>query len=240
MVCESSGINERLKSIFSLEKEDITALLESGKLCPKSAKMRLNFTELYSHFENALYFENFPRTAYELEIKELITFNFKRSSAWSGDINVLTEDISYITHIKGIAVILAGEPKAARVLTHELCDRGINALFVENPDSLATGSVYVTSGGLSCGFEIPMCKLCIITHRHIASEGRLVRRRHKDGKQINSLDELNRGDYVVHASHGIGIFDGINRITNGSVTKDYIKIKYAGSDILYVPVTQLD
>lgn len=240
VVCESSGINERLKSIFSLEKEDITALLESGKLCPKSAKMRLNFTELYSHFENALYFENFPRTAYELEIKELITFNFKRSSAWSGDINVLTEDISYITHIKGIAVILAGEPKAARVLTHELCDRGINALFVENPDSLATGAVYVTAGGLSGGFEIPMCKLCVITHRHIASEGRLVRRRHKDGKQINSLDELNRGDYVVHASHGIGIFDGINRITNGSVTKDYIKIKYAGSDILYVPVTQLD
>ena len=240
VVCESSGINERLKSIFSLEKEDITALLESGKLCPKSAKMRLNFTELYSHFENALYFENFPRTAYELEIKELITFNFKRSSAWSGDINVLAEDISYITHIKGIAVILAGEPKAARVLTHELCDRGINALFVENPDSLAAGAVYVTSGGLSCGFEIPMCKLCVITHRHIASEGRLVRRRHKDGKQINSLDELNRGDYVVHASHGIGIFDGINRITNGSVTKDYIKIKYAGSDILYVPVTQLD
>ncbi len=240
VICESSGINERLKSIFSLEKEDITALLESGKLCPKSAKMRLNFTELYSYFENALYFENFPRTAYELEIKELITFNFKRSSAWSGDINVLTEDISYITHIKGIAVILAGEPKAARVLTHELCDRGINALFVENPDSLATGAVYVTSGGLSGGFEIPMCKLCVITHRHIASEGRLVRRRHKDGKQINSLDELNRGDYVVHASHGIGIFDGINRITNGSVTKDYIKIKYAGSDILYVPVTQLD
>ena len=44
----------------------------------------------------------------------------------------------------------------------------------------------------------------------------------------------------MHEAHGIGIFDGINRITQGGVTKDYIKIKYAKSDVLYVPVTQLD
>ena len=240
IVCESGNANERLKSIFTIEKEDVTSLLESGKLCPKSAKLRLNSAELYSHFENALYFENFPRASYEMSLKELISFNFKRSTAWGGDINVLIEDISYITHIKGVAVILAGEPKTARVLTAELCDRGINAVYLENTDSLASGGVFVLSGGLSGGFEIPSAKLCVITHRHIAAEGKLIRRRHKDGKQINSLDELHRGDYVVHASHGIGIFDGINRIKNGSVTKDYIKIKYAGSDVLYVPVTQLD
>ncbi|MBR5473149.1 MAG: transcription-repair coupling factor [Clostridia bacterium] len=240
IVCESGNINERLKSIFTIEKEDISAALESGTLCPKSAKLRLNNAELYSHFENALYFENFPRASYETPLKELVTFSFKRSSAWGGDINVLCEDLAYTTHIKGVAVILAGEQKTARVLTAELCDRGINATYLENPDKLPQSGVFVLSGGLSSGFEIPMCKLCVITHRHIAAEGKLIRRRPKDGKQINSLDELSRGDYVVHASHGIGIFDGINRITNAGVTKDYIKIKYAGSDILYVPVTQLD
>ena len=54
------------------------------------------------------------------------------------------------------------------------------------------------------------------------------------------MEELRQGDYVVHSSHGIGVFDGINRITNGGITKDYIKIKYAKGDVLYVPVTQLD
>ena len=39
---------------------------------------------------------------------------------------------------------------------------------------------------------------------------------------------------------GIGVFDGINRIKRAGITKDYIKIKYAGNDVLYVPVTQLD
>ncbi len=240
VVCESGNINERLKSIFTIEKEDITAALENGKLCPKCAKLRLTAAELYSYFKNALYFENFPRATYEIPLKELVTFNFKRSTAWGGDINVLCEDIAYTLHIKGTVIILAGEAKTARVLTAELCDRNINAVYLENTENLSQGGVFVTTGGLSGGFEIPMCKLCVITHRHIASEGRLIRRRHKDGKQINSLEELHRGDYVVHAAHGIGIFDGINRITNGGITKDYIKIKYAGSDALYVPVTQLD
>ena len=45
---------------------------------------------------------------------------------------------------------------------------------------------------------------------------------------------------VVHAAHGIGIFEGIVKQEVGGVTKDYIKIRYAGTDMLYVPVTQLD
>lgn len=45
---------------------------------------------------------------------------------------------------------------------------------------------------------------------------------------------------VVHVAHGIGIFEGIVKQEIGGVTKDYIKIRYAGTDMLYVPVTQLD
>ena len=54
------------------------------------------------------------------------------------------------------------------------------------------------------------------------------------------LSDLVRGDYIVHVSHGIGVFDGIVPMEVEGVTKDYIKINYAGADVLYVPVTQLD
>ena len=57
---------------------------------------------------------------------------------------------------------------------------------------------------------------------------------------INSLEDIKIGDYVVHINHGIGLFDGINKLEVDGVIKDYIKIKYLGSDSLYVPVTQLD
>lgn len=239
-VCETGNIFERLKSIFTIEKEDVTALLERGEICPQSAKLRLNSAELVSKLQNAVYLENFPHTSYQLPLKGLFSFNFKRSTAWGGDINTLCEDIAYITHIKGTAIILAGEERAARVLTAELSERNINALYIQNGNQTLENGVYVMTGGLSSGFEVPGAKLCVITHRYITSENKRVYKKHKNGKQINSLEELNRGDYVVHASHGIGVFDGINQIKNGGVTKDYIKIKYAGSDVLYVPVTQLD
>ncbi|MBQ2265842.1 MAG: DEAD/DEAH box helicase, partial [Clostridia bacterium] len=57
---------------------------------------------------------------------------------------------------------------------------------------------------------------------------------------IHSLDELKKGDYIVHAIHGIGVFDGVTQLEANKIIKDYIKIKYAKSDVLYVPVTQLD
>ena len=238
-ISESGDIAERLKSLEIQQSADIESLLEEGILSRKTAKLYLNKSELWARLQNAVILENFPRTSYELKVKDIINFNYKGSTPWSGDIGVLTEDIEYILSKKGRVVILAGEQKAARVLTDELDRRGITAVFSENPDEAVAG-VTVTLGGLSSGFEIPSQKFLLVTHRYIASDTKKKRSRPKNAKEIGSLDELHRGDYVVHESHGIGIFDGINRITNEGVTKDYIKIKYAKTDVLYVPVTQLD
>lgn len=238
-ISESGDVAERLKSMEIQQSADIESLLEEGILSRKTAKLYLSKGELWARLDNAVILENFPRTSYELKVKDIINFNYKGSTPWSGDIGVLTEDIEYILSKKGRVVILAGEQKAARVLTDELNRRGITAVFSETPNEVLAG-VTVTLGGLSSGFEIPSQKFLLVTHRYIASDTKKKRNRPKNSKEIGSLDELRKGDYVVHEAHGIGIFDGINRITNEGVTKDYIKIKYAKTDVLYVPVTQLD
>ncbi len=238
-VSESANIAERLKSLFIQQSEDVESYLTEGFLSEATSMLWLGSAEFWSELEKAVILENFPRTSYELKIKDILNFNYKRSTAWSGDINVLIEDISYISEQKGKVVILAGEQKAAKVLTSELNERGIAAVFDPAPKEITSG-VTVALGGISGGFEIPSQRFLLVTHRYISSEGKKVRKRPKNAQEIGSLDELRVGDYVVHSSHGIGIFDGINRITNQGVTKDYIKIKYAKSDVLYVPVTQLD
>lgn len=239
LVSESGSINERFKSTAVQQSADIESWLEEGFLSKGTASLWLDKTTFWSALGGAVIMENFPRTSYELRARDIINFNYKRSTAWSGDIQVLTEDISYTLETGGSVVILAGEKRAAQVLNGELCEKGISSVFSETADFTAKG-VTVTLGGLSSGFEIPSAKFMLVTHRYIASEGKKHRKRPKDAKEIGSLEELRRGDYVVHESHGIGIFDGINRIINGGVTKDYIKIKYAKADVLYVPVTQLD
>lgn len=48
------------------------------------------------------------------------------------------------------------------------------------------------------------------------------------------------GDYVVHENHGLGVYEGIEKIQVDKVTKDYMKIRYAGDSALYILATQLD
>ncbi|MBQ4119284.1 MAG: transcription-repair coupling factor [Clostridia bacterium] len=239
VLADTMNIKERFESIAIQTATDTENFLEEGFLNFTTSKLYITKSEFLKSCENAVILENFPRGSYELPIKDIINFNYKRSTAWSGDINVLLEDINYILSMGGSVLVLAGEPKAAKVLTSSLQEKGVNALFSQIPTA-KNGVVTVSCGGLSSGFEIPSQRFILITHRYIKGEKKRKKANYKKGQEIGSLDSLKKGDYVVHEIHGIGIFDGINRITNNRVTKDYIKIKYAKSDVLYVPVTQLD
>ena len=237
-VCESANVLGKLKSVLQSEAGDIAELLASGFMSYKTAKVRLDGGEYLSRISKAIYLENFARVSYDSDVYDTVTFDFKRFSAWGGNLQTLIDDITAIHDISGTVAVFAGGEKAARLLADSLCENGVPAQFLSDEAQVKSGGVFVLSGGLSSGFEITSKKLLVITHRYISAEKR--RRHFKAGKEIGSLDEIEKGDLVVHAMHGIGVFDGINRITQSGVTKDYIKIKYAGSDVLYVPVTQLD
>ena len=58
--------------------------------------------------------------------------------------------------------------------------------------------------------------------------------------RLQSFTELSVGDFVVHENHGLGVYRGIEKVEVDHVTKDYMKIEYAGGSSLYVPATQLD
>jgi len=52
--------------------------------------------------------------------------------------------------------------------------------------------------------------------------------------------ELTPGDYVVHVEHGIGKFAGVVKMGGGNSQKEYLLLKYAANDKLYVPTDQID
>ena len=89
-------------------------------------------------------------------------------------------------------------------------------------------------------FEYPALHFILITHGQVVHASRKKKSKNKNARQIYSLAELSVGDYVVHSTHGIGIFSGIHKIETQWIVKDYIKVEYAKKDALYVPVTQLD
>ncbi len=240
ILANSGNISAQIKALDERQNMDAENFLSEGFLSKKTFKLYLTENEFYSRLLNVCFMENFGRNSYEMQIKDIANFNLKRSTAWNGDINILLDDISYTVEQGGKVAILAGEKRAAKLLSESLREKGMPCRYDENPEEIGMG-ITVLSGGLSAGFEIPSQKFVLITHRYIAAETKRKKKyKSKDAKAINSIEELKSGDYVVHVAHGIGVFDGINRITNDGITKDYIRIKYAKSDVLYVPVNQLD
>ena len=91
--------------------------------------------------------------------------------------------------------------------------------------------------------DYPLEKRCWICENDIFQHKKKSKRKKafKDkGQKIRSFSDIKKGDYVVHENHGIGKFTGIEQLKVQGEKKDYIKIKYAGNDILYIPVEQMD
>ncbi len=237
-VSDSTAAYENLKGYISRINEDIKCFLEDGYVFKKYAQFNISASEYRSYTEKSVYLENFAVSKYDVPLKDMISFNFKRISAWHGDINVLIQDIQGYDKNARI-IILSGKEKAARVLCDALNSHGVKAaLYTDAPPTVSVG-VSVCCGGLSAGMELPEQNAAVFTQSYVYSEKR-THKRVKSENVFSSLDELKEGDYVVHATHGIGIFSGIRKITSGGITKDYIRITYAKGDALYVPVTQLD
>ena len=244
---DSHNVKERAASATKLYNEDIKMMFEDGVLCKGLDTFSVKWSDIVSYYEKmgVIYLDNFARGSFDTPVKELITMNVRQSSPWEGSLTVLMDDLRPDIARGCTAVVLAGTEKAAKSLCEDLNDDGFACnYFSSAPSFFIKGQVNIISGALSFGMDYPGEKLRIITSGRYKTEGikqKVKKNKFHDISQgLHSIEELHKGDYVVHSVHGIGIFDGIVDMTMSGVRKDYIKIKYVGAEVLYVPVTQLD
>ena len=102
---------------------------------------------------------------------------------------------------------------------------------------------HILEGNLSAGSEFPDEKVVWFSDADIFEKTRVRRRRksrQKNAEPIKSFVDIRPGDYVVHETHGIGRFMEIRQLEVEGIKRDYLMIGYAGKDVLYVPVDQMD
>ena len=176
--------------------------------------------------------------------KMLVSIPAKQLPSYAGNAQAAAEDLQIFRKQNYRVVILAGDERRAGVLQAFLKEHGVEASLCPNAEPLPKeGECCIGIGALSSGMEYPALRLAVLTDAQLIrgknrkhSRGRLP----ADRKRIESYADLSVGDYVVHETHGIGRFDGIVKMQVDGLEKDYIKLCYAGTDILYVPATQLD
>lgn len=242
IISENPNCKEQAKAILSQLSEDIKMLFEDGILFKSLDGFYCTYAEILSKAQasSLLYFDTFMRGGEDFEIKSLINANPLQTANWGGDMRHLIEELTAYCNQNYCVVVFAGSEKTLPILTNDLRDSKIPAEILTEKSEIRHGLVYVTYGSISGGFEYPDIKCAMITGQKINSSKKKSRKKYKKGEEIKNLSDISNGDLVVHSLYGIGKFSGIQKLETGGVTKDYIKINYAGSDILYVPVTQLD
>ena len=173
-----------------------------------------------------------------------INFTTREVNFYKSGMELFLEEVQTAINEKKTVVVLAGNEQNSQKLSLLLLEKEIPHKYMEKLDKDIPNSVVIVSTGVvSTGFECYDLNLLVISSEELFNKDTKKRRRaHTDfsnGEKVVFAD-LKIGDYVVHKTHGIGQFIGVNTIKADNITKDYIKIKYRDDDILYVPTNQLD
>lgn len=242
-VSEYGKIKERAKAYDFQYKENLIDYFADGTLVRGFETYYLDFNSSVELLRRhpVLFMDTFAGSNYDFPLTELVSISAKQISLWNGTAKYLIEDLTSYMDQNYAVVILAGTEKGAENLCEILRDNNLPAQNSKKLSTVSGKGIYVMSGALSSGFEYPQSKFALISQGFSNYKPTKKKtKRNKNGQEIYSLAELNKGDYVVHNTHGIGIFGGIQKMDVHGVVKDYIRIEYAKGDVLYVPVTQLD
>ena len=234
MIDDPDRIYEALELRENELKEDFKVLLERGQVISRDETLisgKNDFFKIYNR-KNVAVFTPFPKNIQGIEKYDAVyNLQSRQTLSFSGKMNILESELkSYVK--KGYRVTIVCSSKERLDNLREFAERiGLD------------GKILFEQGSLTAGIDLPTEKICYISEKDIFASQKTARRkkRFKDkGQKIQSFADMKNGDYVVHENHGIGKFLGIEQLIVEGEKKDYIKIKYAGDDMLYVPVEQMD
>ncbi|MBR3555020.1 MAG: transcription-repair coupling factor [Oscillospiraceae bacterium] len=246
MMLEPGRCSERAKNWSWQLGQDVQALLEGDRLEGSLALYFRDWQELCGHLADwpVVFADNFRGSTYPLAPRTLLNLTAKQLPSYGGSLSTAAGDIVHYLKEGYRLVVFAGDRRKADILREYLEGNGVRPVIDEALAQLGEKGVCVISvGGLSSGMEYPGMKLAVLTEGQFAArftQGKARKKGDGSRKKIESFTDLSKGDLVVHETHGIGRFLGVERLQVDGGYKDYVKIGYAGTDVLYVPATQLD
>ncbi len=240
-----SGISEANRIADDRMNENIRDMIERGIIIGGSCAYSNEYADCIKRLDRCgiVGFSPLSLSSTELVPKKIVGFTAKSLNNYNGKMEFFYDALQHYRSNKYRTVILAGSERRAENLCRQLEDENIVAALVNNFEELPEpGKIIVTSGSLQRGFEYPLIRMVVISDKEIFGQKRKKRKRFQIDKKnkIDSFTDLNVGDFIVHQNHGIGQYEGIQRLSVEGVEKDYLKISYKGGDNLYVPADQLN
>ena len=237
-------LRERCENRMLEYGELYTAALQREEALPAQGELLLPYDELLTKYEKYARIIEYPfmRTETDFRPKALIRPECRNGTGYQTNVKELARDIKRWAEDGWRIALLSGGVARGQRLESALKQQGVNAPYAESvPDSLEPGRPVIFPLGIGRGFVYPDIKFAVVTESDIYGGNHQAKRsRVKSGEKLAAFTELKIGDYVVHENHGIGQYMGTVRLSSDGTYRDFLHIRYNGSDKLYVPTDQLD
>ena len=243
VLSESPRVAERGKSYLWQLGEDAKALMERGELAGELADFARTFEELTEVLADwpGCYLDAFTSSRYPQRPRTLLNLLTKQLPSYGASLETAVSDLAhYVSDGFRTVVLVSSEQRALNLQALLREQKMTTAVDFQLHELPGYGKAVIAVGGLTAGMEYPVGRFAVLT------EGQSLlgkKRRSKpvtNRQKLGSYADLSPGDLVVHEHHGVGRFLEMTKMTVDGVQKDYVKIAYAGADVLYVPATQLD
>ncbi|MEH7116678.1 transcription-repair coupling factor [Neobacillus vireti] len=242
-VDEISRVQEMNDSLVKEEAEWYTGLLSEGQII-HDLHISHDLQAMLQRKEfPLLYMSLFLRHVANTSPQNIINITCKQMQNFHGQMHLLKAEIDRWKKGNYCILFLGPDEERVKKLERVLEDYEINSSTIKESQQLIPGKVQIMEGNLHAGFELSIQKIAVITEEELFNKRvkkSTSRQKLSNAERIKSYSELKIGDYVVHVNHGIGKYLGIETLVINGIHKDYLHIRYQGSDKLYVPVEQID
>ncbi len=246
VVSDPKRICERGQN-FEWEKGNIISeLKQKGVISPHERRFYYGYNEMLAELENranktTILIEPLGHTNNDFSPNKRVTLKTKTTISFHGKMEYLYDSVKTWKKNKYTVVIFVSARSRAENIAGVLNERGISARLMYDGGEFESGETVIIKGNISKGFEYPELHFAAISDREIFEAKKNKNRRDRENaNRIKSYNDINPGDYVIHASHGVGQYVGTEKIVTDGMVRDYLKILYYGTDVLYVPIEQLD
>lgn len=246
-VDEFNKVIQRSENIEQDNENTIKALMEKERIIPDSLKNYVATENLESNIEK---YQTIYLDKLDDRIKngiERYDFKYKELNYFKSGIDLFINDINNFKKQEKKVYIVVDTKEKANKMEKLLAEYDILSIYYEKLNKTIinqdANTVIITLGKISKGFYSIDLNQVVMVASDLVDGTRTIKKRKsetfKQGEKVVFAD-LKVGDYVVHRRYGIGIYIGVNTITADGTTRDYLKLKYSGDDILYIPTNSLD
>lgn len=192
-------------------------------------------------YKPATFFSNFQKGLGNLKFDQLHNFNQHTIQSFFGQIQLLKVEVEHLTKINYTVILAVSKEKQGKLID-SLQDVDV-AFTLSSLQAIQENKVNIVNINLANGFNLLEEKIVLITENEIF--GKNKKRRTKrlnitNAERLKDYNELAVGDFVVHQTHGIGKYLGLETIEIANIHRDYLTIQYQNNDTISIPVDQVD